>query len=191
MQGILLAAGFGRRFNAGTELQQDKLLTTLANSGKPILWHSANALITALPNSIAVVQPRQTARQKVLHNLGFKVIESARAKEGMGYALADAINASNHSKGWLIALADMPWIAAELMQQVSAKITDPESIAAPRFNGKRGQPVAFGVAWAKQLATLQGDAGARELLKTSEINWVDWHDESIHRDVDTAHDLKL
>ncbi len=189
MQGILLAAGFGRRFNTEAGPQQDKLLAKLPNQDKSILWHSANALITALPNSIAVVQAPQLARKKILQELGFLIVESTRAEQGMGDTIADAVRASESANGWLIALADMPWITAALVQKVSAGITYPESIAAPRFNGQRGQPVAFGKAWKEQLLALKGDTGAREILKAAPIDWVDWHDDSVNRDVDTKLDM--
>jgi molybdenum cofactor cytidylyltransferase len=189
MQGILLAAGFGRRFQAEKEAQKDKLLINLPHLDKSILWHSASALIMALPNSIAVIQPQQIERKKILQDLGFVIVESANAAHGMGYAIADAVLASQKASGWLIALADMPWITSELIQQICTKIVSPESVAAPRFHGKRGQPVAFGAAWYAHLSVLQGDTGAREILKSAPIDWVDWHDNSIHRDVDIQQDI--
>lgn len=192
MQGILLAAGFGRRFQEESDSDQDKLLAVLPQQGskqQTVLWHSAKALITALPNSMAVVQSPQIERKEILQSLGFIIIESVNAARGMGYAIADAIGASKNADGWLIALADMPWVSSELIQQVSAKIINPQSIAAPRFHGKRGQPIAFGSAWFEQLNALRGDTGARELLQTSPIDWVDWCDDSIHLDVDNQQDL--
>ena len=189
MQGILLAAGFGRRFQAEAVLQPDKLLAYLPHQDKPILWQSANALITALPNSIAVIQPNQIERKEILQALGFLIVESPRAKQGMGYAIADAVNAGKNANGWLIALADMPWISPRLIQKMATAPCRPQSIIAPRFNGIRGQPVVFGRDWFEQLSALQGDMGAREMLKTATIEWIDWMDASIHQDVDTVMDL--
>lgn len=188
MQGILLAAGFGRRFQTAATTEQDKLLAILPNQ-QSILFQSASRLIEVMPNSIAVIQPHQIARKTILQNLGFNVVESLRAKEGMGYAIADAVQASCNADGWLIALADMPWVTAELLQQLCAGVTDRKTIIAPRFNGKRGQPVAFGAAWVNALSGLKGDVGAREILHTATINWVDWSDNSIHQDVDVTSDL--
>jgi len=189
MQGVLLAAGTGRRFQADTSSELDKLLAHLPNDDKSILWRSAKALITALPDSIAVIQPQQIERKTILQDLGFTVIESVAAEQGMGYAIADAVKASLGATGWLIALADMPWITSDLISKVSEKLSHKNDIVAPRFNGRRGQPVAFGAAWMDQLITLEGDVGARELLKVGNINWVDWHDDSIHRDIDASIDL--
>lgn len=188
MQGILLAAGLGRRFQAETDSQQDKLLARLSNQ-QTVLWQSANALIAALPTSIAVIQPQQTERKTLLQDIGFLVVESTRAQLGMGYAIADAVLASQDAEGWLIALADMPWVTSTLIQQLMANISSKNSVAAPRFQGQRGQPVAFGAAWGEKLQSLQGDVGARDLLKTADINWLDWHDDSIHRDVDSHRDI--
>ncbi len=189
MQGILLAAGFGRRFQPDDVPQQDKLLACLPNDDKPILWHSANALITALPNSIAVIQPHQKERQKILQALGFLIVPSARAEGGMGFAIADAVAASQDADGWLIALADMPWVTTALINTIKAHATASTSIVAPRFKDKRGQPVAFGANWGAQLMCLTGDVGARDLLKTAIIDWVDWHDDNTHWDVDTIDDM--
>lgn len=190
MQGILLAAGFGRRFQTSDDVNQDKLLVAMPHDEKPVLWHSANALINALPNSIAVIQPQQTARKELLKALGYSILESTRAEQGMGYAISDAIKATKFAQGWLIALADMPWVTSTLIEKIVASVDQSKSVVAPRYNQKRGQPVAFGAAWFEQLASLEGDVGARELLKIADIHWVDWHDDRIHRDVDTIQDVK-
>lgn len=188
MQGILLAAGFGQRFQTEDASKQDKLLVSLSDQ-HTILSQSASNLINVLPKSIAVVQPHQLLRKQILQVLGFNVIESKAAKDGMGYAIAEAVQASEGAAGWLIALADMPWISSDLIKQLSDKVKQPQHIAAPMFNGKRGQPVAFGAAWFDQLACLQGDAGAKLILNIANINWFEWHDNSIHRDVDLPSDL--
>lgn len=187
IQGILLAAGVGRRFQDEIP-NQDKLLMALPNN-KTVLAQSAYILTQVLPNSIAVVQPNQIARKKILQDLGLIVIESVDAKNGMGHAIADAVNQTKHAKGWLIALADMPWINSQLILQLANNITQPSSIAAPRYKDRRGQPVAFGSAWFHELSKLQGDAGARGLLQNNNINWVNWPDDSIHRDIDLPADI--
>jgi molybdenum cofactor cytidylyltransferase len=189
MQGILLAAGFGRRFQAEQNTQNDKLLAHLPNQTNPILWHSANALITALPSSIAIVQPHQIQRATLLRRLGFTVVESEAAALGMGHAIADAVQATQSAQGWLITLADMPYVSAALIKKISASVKTSNSIVAPVFEGKRGHPVAFGPTWFSHLSTLKGDAGARTLLQTKVVDLITWHDDSIHRDIDTMSDI--
>lgn len=190
MQGVLLAAGFGRRFQTEQNTDEDKLLAHLPDQDNPILWHSANALITALPNSIAVVQAHQVERIALLRTLGFIILTSEVAALGMGHAIADAVKATKNADGWLIALADMPYVSTLLINIIRGGVKADNSIVAPSFNGKRGQPVAFGPAWYAYLSALQGDEGARALLQKETIECIDWHNDSIHRDIDTPSDMR-
>lgn len=186
MRGILLAAGYGRRFDP--KGVQDKLLAPLAD-GRPVLWHAARALCTALPASLAVLRPGQAERAYWLRDAGCEVLESAAAEQGMGSALAAAVAASTDADGWVVALADMPWLPAEAVAAVAAAIDHPERVAAPMHDGRRGHPVGFGAAWGAKLMTLAGDSGARELLRDAEILPIDTADPGVLRDVDTPADL--
>jgi molybdenum cofactor cytidylyltransferase len=186
MQGILLAAGFGLRFDAAGG--RDKLLQPLGD-GRPLLWHSARALCTALPHSLAVIRPANPERMHWLRAAGCTVVESAAAASGIGSALAHAVRASADAPGWVVALADMPWLQAETIAAVAALIDAPQALAAPVCQGRRGHPVAFGTAWRGRLSALSGDAGARELLRDAEIRLLDTDDQGVLRDVDTPADL--
>ena len=74
--GILLAAGFGRRFDpAGA---RNKLLEKLPD-GRTVAWRSARTLAAALPGSIAVVRPGNPELSEELRRGGCKVVESADA----------------------------------------------------------------------------------------------------------------
>lgn len=185
-QGILLAAGYGRRFDP--DGQQDKLLAPLAD-GRPVLWHSARALAAALPGSLAVIRPDQPERARWLHEAGCRVLEAPAAEAGMGHALAAAVAASAEAEGWVVALADMPWLPAAAIRAVAAHLTTPSTIAAPRHAGQRGHPVGFGRAWRDRLQTLTGDHGARAILAATTVSLFDWDDAGVLRDVDTRNDL--
>lgn len=201
--GLLLAAGLGTRFDPTGK--QDKLLANLP-TGKPVLWHSAQALIRAMPNSVAVVQPHQVERQRLLSELGFTLCIHAQASKGMGSSLAGAMQMVSQKQptcvGVVITLADMPWLPTEAIQAVDAGLK--ASISASRLAGlgqeappyvatavagKRGHPVGFGQAWFAALQRLQGDVGAKALLH--EGNWlqVPWADERVLRDVDVPQDI--
>ncbi len=80
-------------------------------------------------------------------------------------------------------------LSTELIQKIVKQVNKAQHVVAPRFNGKRGQPIAFGSDWRRDLSKLEGDTGAKNLLKSAEIDWLDWHDESIHRDVDSINDI--
>ncbi len=186
VRGILLAAGYGRRFDP--EGRRDKLLARLAD-GRPLIWHSALALCAALPGSLAVVRPGQTERVHWLRLAGCEILETAHAEQGMGSALAAAVAASADAAGWVIALADMPWLPAAAVGRVAAAIDRPDTVVAPMHGGRRGHPVGFGAAWGARLAAQEGDRGARDLLQEADVRLLDWHDDRILRDVDQVADL--
>lgn len=185
-RGILLAAGHGRRFDPAG--RQDKLLAPMAD-GRPVLWHSARALADALPDCLAVIRPGQAERRRWLTAAGCRVLEAAEAEAGMGHALAAAVKAGAPAPGWVVALADMPWLPAAAVAAVAAAIGTPETVAAPCHGGRRGHPVGFGAAWRDRLAALSGDRGAGALLADASLRLIEWPDAGILRDIDTPQDL--
>ena len=186
MQGILLAAGFGRRFDPDGRVS--KLLAPLPD-GRSVATHAAEALCAALPGSLAVIRPGQPALAAQLRDAGCRIVESAAAEGGMGHALAAAVRASADADGWLVALADMPWLDPRIIRAVAAALQTPEDIAAAAFAGRRGHPVAFGAAHRAALCALNGDQGARELLRGATVRQVDSADDAVLRDVDHPRDL--
>ena len=80
-QGILLAAGFPRRFGA------NKLLQPLSD-GVPMALAAARRLRAALPEVLAVVNPDDSELARFLVKDGFPVSVCPRAREGIGASLA-------------------------------------------------------------------------------------------------------
>lgn len=184
--GILLAAGFGRRFDpAGL---RNKLLETLPD-GRTVAWRSARTLAAGLPNSIAVVRPGMPELAEELRRGGCRVIEAPEAEAGMGAALRAGVAACADARGWVVALADMPWLSMELVRAVALTITSRDTIAAPWRNGQRGHPVGFGAAWKDELLKLDGDEGARALLKSQPVTRILTEDDGAFRDIDLPGDL--
>jgi len=186
--GILLAAGYGRRFDPAGG--RDKLLATLPGSQATVAWRSARTLAVALPGALAVVRPGSAALAQELRRAGCHVLEAPEAEAGMGAALRAAVAATADANGWVVALADMPWLSLELVRAVALTITTPDTIAAPWRDGKRGHPVGFGAAWRDALLQLDGDEGARELLKTQAVTRILTEEDGAFRDVDTPDDLR-
>lgn len=184
--GILLAAGYGRRFDPAG--QRNKLLATLPD-GHTVAARSARTLVSVLPGTLAVIRPGNAALAAELQAAGCRVLETAAAEAGMGAALAAAVAATPEASGWVVALADMPWLPAELVRAVALTITTRDAIAAPWRDGRRGHPVGFGSAWRDALLKLDGDEGARELLKTQPVMRILTEDEGAFRDVDVEGDI--
>lgn len=178
--GVLLAAGQGRRFGS------DKLLHPLAD-GTPMAVAAARRLLAACPLSVAVLRPEQQALASLLSAEGLRVSFSDEADQGMGHSLSAAVRATPQASGWLIALADMPFIAPDTLLSVATRLDQGASIAAPFHQGRRGHPVGFAQAWFDALSALTGDQGARDILRAHEhaLQRLDTTDAGVLIDIDT------
>jgi len=182
--GILLAAGSARRF--GTP----KLLHPLPD-GVAIGVAAAKALLQAMSDVIAVVQPEDHALIDAFTRIGMKVVENTRADEGMGTSLAAGVNATSSAAGWLIALADMPWIQPATVTALVNQLNNGASMVAPAYQGQRGHPVGFSARWQQPLRELSGDKGARDLIANypHELELFTTGDAGVVRDIDHLQDL--
>jgi molybdenum cofactor cytidylyltransferase len=185
--GILLAAGRGRRFDPLGA--RNKLLQPLS-SGDPVVVASARHLLSVLPRVIAVVPPQDGGVADALRALGCEVTLCAEADSGMAASLVHAISTSlPQADAWLVALGDMPYVAPSTLRALLDALAAGAGIAAPVFEGRRGNPVAFGAVHLPALLALQGEHGARALLKTAAVTEVVVNDPGILRDIDTPDDL--
>jgi len=189
--GVLLAAGRGARFGGA------KLLAPLpgpahgVSAGTPIGVASCGHLVAALPEVIAVVRPGDSVLAGQLRDIGARVVECARADEGMGCSLACGIVAAADADGWVIALADMPWIAPATIAAVADALEGGADIAAAAYQGRRAHPVGFARHHFAALAALTGDDGARSVVGAhlDRLRMIHVADDGVVRDVDTVADL--
>ena len=186
--GILLAAGRGTRFGGG------KLLARLGEGdlpGEAIGVIALRHLRVVVSEVVAVVRPDDHALAAALGANGARIVRCANADDGMGASLACAIRAAPRAQGWLVALADMPWIEPATILRVADAIAGGAVIAAPFHRGDRGHPVGFGSACYDALAALAGDEGAKSVVAAhcDRIARIEVDDPGILRDVDTRSDL--
>ncbi len=193
--GLLLASGFGRRFDAGG--RRNKLLARLPD-GQTLVAASARALCSALEHVAVVVPSRGTLLEAALSDLPVRLIRNARAKEGMGASIAVGIAALRSefpkTRGWLIALGDMPFIAPRTIRTVADGLADRDRpvdtpIVAAAYRGRRGHPVAFDRALGAARCPLHGDVGASPPLTSHAVRLVECDDPGVLRDIDTPADL--
>lgn len=183
--GILLAAGFGRRFG------RDKRLVEI--DGVPLAVHSARKLRAACARTIVVLRPEDDALADHPGLRECTVVRCADAERGMGHSLAAGVAASEDAAGWLIALADMPSIDPASYRAVVDSLQAGASLAQPSYRGRPGHPVGFAAAWRDSLLALDGDIGARELIRSAGTARIvcPVDDPGIHRDIDLPSDLEL
>jgi molybdenum cofactor cytidylyltransferase len=182
--GLLLAAGSSSRFGA------PKLLYPLED-GLPLAVQAARVLVRALPRAIAVVRPDDEPLAQRLAAEGLRIVLNPRPEEGMGTSLACGVRATADAAGWVIALADMPYIRTETIVEVARGIASPTAIVVPVHDGRRGHPVGFGRAYYEELSALTGDAGGRQILARhrERVVLVPVDDPGILRDIDRVSDL--
>lgn len=189
--GLVLAAGRGRRFDPSGI--HNKLLQPLPD-GRPVIVAGIDAMRGAgLDAVVAVVPPDSTALCRVLISAGARVVECATADSGMAESLKAGILATSPTCGWVVALGDMPFVRASTIAQLAHALChgDGTSAVVPWFGHRRGNPVAFPVAWRQRLLGLSGDEGARHLLSRNPSLHlqVQVQDAGILRDVDRPEDL--
>ena len=171
---IVLAAGRGERFRASGG-STGKLEAPL--KGRTVLAHVLQAVVdSGLP--FHVVRPE---------HLG------ARHLPGMGDSIAAGVQATRQAGGWLILPGDLPLIQAATLQRVAqALMALPvgHHTVQPRYQGQRGHPVGFTATCADELTALEGDEGARSVLRQHPPQWLDVDDEGAVWDVDTPQRLE-
>jgi molybdenum cofactor cytidylyltransferase len=189
LTGILLAAGRGRRFDPSGV--QNKLLQTLRgdDGGALVVAASARNMLAALPLVLAVVREGDDKVAALLGSLGCEVRVCVDADLGMAESLLTAIEHTRGAEGWLIGLGDMPHVQPDTMRALAATIESGAHIAAPVFEGRRGNPVAFSSYHLPLLLALEGDQGARAILKSHAVSEVVVDDAGVLRDIDTPGDL--
>ena len=181
--GILLAAGSATRFGS------DKLSHRLPH-GVTIAAQAARHLHSVIPKVFAVVKPEADALAAALSE-HCAIVVCENAAEGMGASLACGVRAAGKADGYVVALADMPFVRSTSIAAVRDALTAGAAIAAPYFRARRGHPVGISGSFFTQLLDAKGDEGARRLVAENESRLVKIPvgDPGVIRDIDTPDDL--
>jgi len=144
---------------------------------------------------VAVVRPGSEDLKKALQAERCEVVTCHDASDGMGASLACAARAAAHlypdADGYLIALADMPFVRRTSIAAVRDALAAGAPLAAPYWRARRGHPVALSKSFWPVLVALKGDEGAKKLLAAHEAQLVKIPvgDPGVIRDIDTPGDL--
>lgn len=182
--GLLLAAGSATRFGS------DKLLHRLPH-GVPIAVQAARHFRKEISRIVTVVRPGAAEVARLLAAERCEIVICQNADEGMGASLACAARAAGEASGYLVALADMPFVRPTSIAAVRAALESGAALAAPYWRARRGHPVGISARFHKDLLALRGDEGAKQLLAAhdAEIVKVPVGDPGVIRDIDTPEDL--
>ena len=182
--GILLAAGYSRRFG------ENKLLHTLDEFDQPMLFVTAQKILSVTNKCIAVINHSLEAYTAQLEQMGIQVVINKQSQKGIGSSIACGIRAAQHASGWLITLADMPYIETSTLQRLVEKLIAGAHIVAPTYQHQRGHPVGFHHQYGSELMTLDNDIGAREIIARhiKQLELIPTEDKGVIMDIDRPGD---
>ncbi|WBU52799.1 NTP transferase domain-containing protein [Paracoccus sp. SCSIO 75233] len=179
--GILLAAGLSRRFGVA-----DKLVAPLR--GRPLVTHAAATLRTLAPEMLIAV----TSNEIVAAELdGFVITQPDEATASQSASLRAGITLAGErgAQRALVMLGDMPGVTVGLAKRIAQRCTDRSPAAAS--DGRSPKPPAcFPAACFSALLDVQGDQGARALLRSLPTDNLIFAEPGELRDIDTLHDLE-
>ena len=182
-QVIMLAAGQSNRFGS------HKLMHPMPD-GRPMILHSLQAYLdNDLP--VCVICRSDDELPALLSQNNIQYLIAPDAYKGMGHSLAYGVEYCFSNNGWLIALADMPYLQASSIKQLllNGQDKNKEGIARLEFEGRAGHPVFFPPHFSSKLQRLKGDKGAREIIKNETVMYVAVDDRGCLDDIDTPQDL--
>jgi len=188
---IVLAAGLSRRFKTG-----NKLLHPYKN--KPLLLHCVDTLFASAIKQIIVVTGFNsgsitTTVSRRYSSARIRVVNNTEYAQGMASSIKLGINSIPEAENCLICLADMPNVKSDTVNRLIHVANTENSVFAvvPAYKGIHGNPVLFKPKSYPSLLRLEGDTGARALIKNQkqEIISIDLDDPGILEDCDTESDF--
>jgi molybdenum cofactor cytidylyltransferase len=183
---VILAAGSSSRYGA--------LKQVIAIDGEPMVRRIArNALAAGLHPVVVVVGAQSDRVVDCLVNLDIHSVPNAEWAAGMGGSLSTGTRAllqlPVELRSLMVMLADQPAISIDdLERMLTLHAQSPDRILACQHQGELAPPCIFPLAYADELAALNGPAGARALLQqhASQVQGIDLP--SAFLDIDTPDD---
>ncbi|WP_439056256.1 NTP transferase domain-containing protein [Serratia bockelmannii] len=185
---VITAAGRGERFiQAGG--QGNKLNAGFANAAGEQRSLFEHTLRQALASGLPVQVVTRPDNLPVLAACAAKQVPvTLLASAGLGDSIAAGVAATPHWQGWLIHLADMPFVGADVFRQVADALRQ-HAIVRPCYAQQPGHPVGFSARLRKPLCQLRGDNGARELLQGAAVHLLPLEHPGVVQDIDLPSQL--
>jgi len=185
---VITAAGRGERFiQAGG--QGNKLNAGFADAAgeqRSLFEHTLRqALASGLPVQVVTRPDNLPVLAACAAN---QVPVTLLASAGLGDSIAAGVAATPHWQGWLIHLADMPFVGADVFRQVADALRQ-HAIVRPCYAQQPGHPVGFSARLRKPLCQLRGDNGARELLQGAAVHLLPLEHPGVVQDIDLPSQL--
>ena len=185
---ILLAAGQSKRIQS-----ENKLLKKYKK--KHLINHILKSLIRSKVNKIIVVLGHENRKIKKIALKSKKItfVINSQYLKGISTSIKCGLKKiSKKNIGFLIAHADMPLISKTILNTLcSALKSKKKEIFIPVYKKKVGNPLAFKYSMIKSLKKIEGDRGAKKLIRSnkSKVQLVKMKSKSILIDFDQLKDF--
>ncbi len=189
IMGLLLAAGSSKRMG-----KKNKLLTEI--DGNKMIVHVAEQIQQSKVDEITVVTGHEADQIKLaLNHVITKFVYNPNFTKGLTTSLKTGLkHISDDIDGVIIFLGDMPLIKAHHINQIIEAFnpTEGRSICVPIHGRKRGNPVLWGKQYLREILSIKGDIGARQLFEkySDQISEIIIDTDVVLFDVDTPERLK-
>ncbi|KYH31956.1 selenium cofactor biosynthesis protein YqeC [Neomoorella mulderi] len=184
---IVLAAGAGERYGG------DKQLLSIA--GQPMVRRVVTTALAAVPGNVVVVLGHEAGRvAAALEGLAADIAYNPGYRRGLSTSLQAGLAALGpESRAALFVLADQPGVTPDVITRLAgAYRQEGKKIIVPVYQGRRGNPVLIDRDLWPQILALQGDVGAREIIRAhpEEVLTVEVDCPGILKDIDTHTDYQ-
>ena len=184
--GIILAAGSASRMGQAKQL--------LPLGSRPMLWHVAQAACQSRLDEVIVVTGAAAGPVSLcIADLPPRIVHNPDWQQGQAGSIQTALRSlPPNCDAVLFLLADQPLITSQLINElISHWQRCGKSIVRLCHANNPGNPVLFSLAvWRDALQQLDGDQGARRILKAhpAAIGYLPVASDEIFLDVDTIED---
>lgn len=186
---IVLAAGRSTRM-----APYNKLLVA-DRAGKPMIARVVDNILSSRARPVFVVTGHREAEVRAA--IGGRPVTFVAASDyadGLAASLKAGIAAlPEEIGGAIVCLGDMPLVTGRVIDRLIDSFDPDEGrmIVAPTHEGRIGNPILWERSFFAEMLALQGDAGARALLKrhAEQVAEIPMDDDAVLRDFDTVDSL--
>lgn len=180
---IIMASGFSRRMG------ENKL--KLSIDGKEMYKYTLDLVAKSkLEPKILVTNDEEILAYG--KKLGLSTYENPLAQEGKSGSITIGVeNTPKEVEGYMFFVCDQPFVSLETLEAITAAFRkNPDCIAVPFYEGKRGAPMLFPSKYREGLLSLTKDQGGVVLLKGAPVTEVAIPRGWEHIDIDTPKDYR-
>jgi molybdenum cofactor cytidylyltransferase len=183
---IILAAGNSARMGEPKQL--------LMYKNKTFLQHIICEAKEALMDPVICVTGFQSARiAESISGMGVSIVYNEQWPEGIGSGISKGIKQLSlwNVEAVILAVSDQPHVSAALFKKMlDTKIRSGKKIVACSYAGTLGTPVLFSKDFFDRLKFLNGNQGAKNLVKSNPLDVCSVEFENGNIDIDTKEDYE-